>query len=72
VLNPVSKTMLWLAPGLSLRAQLDLSGSLSVELGAGAKWLLQQDTFVFSPSSLVYQVPARSYDGSAAVVVRFL
>jgi hypothetical protein len=71
-LNPVGKTMPWLAPGASLRAELDLSTALSLEVGAGAKWLLRRDTFVFSPSSLVYQVPARSYDLSAAVLVRFL
>lgn len=71
-LNPVSKSMLWLAPGVSLRIQLALATAISLEVGAGAKWLPRHDTFVFKPSSLVYQVPSTSFDLGGALVARFL
>jgi hypothetical protein len=72
VLNPVSASMLWLAPGVSLRTQLALTTAISLEVGAGAKWLPRHDTFKFKPSSLVYQVPSASFDVSGALVARFL
>lgn len=71
-LNPTSRTMLWAAPGASLRAQLNLSQAVALEAGAGVKLLLRRDRFIFNPSSLVYQVPDGSFDVGAGVVVQFL
>jgi hypothetical protein len=71
-LNPTSASMPWAAPGASLRAQLDLSEAVGLELAAGAKLLLRRDRFIFRPSSLVYQVPAGSFDVGAGVTVKFL
>jgi hypothetical protein len=70
--NPVSASMLWVAPGVSLRAQLELTPLLTLETAAGMKLLLQRDRFIFRPSSLVYQVPSTSFDMGAALVFKFL
>lgn len=72
VRNPQAQTMLWLAPGLSLRAQLDLGARWGVEMVAGGKRLLRRDQFVFYPSSPIYDVPATSFDLGAGVVWQFL
>jgi hypothetical protein len=71
-LNTTSKNMPWLAAGASLRAQFALSAALGLEVGAGARALLRRDRFVFRPSSLVYYVPAASFDIGASVLVQFL
>lgn len=70
--NERSASMLWLAPGASLRARLALTDRWGLEVAAGAKRLLRRDHFIFKPSSHIYYLPATSFDLGAGVVWQFL
>ena len=57
IINEKTTSMLWLAGGASLRAQLDVVRWLALESSAGLKALAWPDKFIFRPTSLVYEVP---------------
>jgi hypothetical protein len=57
IINERATSMLWLAGGASLRAQLDVVRWLALETSGGLKVLAWPDTFIFRPTSLVYEVP---------------
>jgi hypothetical protein len=67
--NTRTATMPWLAAAVAVRSQLRLSGAVAVEAGVEAKLLARHDTFVFRPTSLVYEVPLWSLGLGLGVLV---
>ena len=54
----VTESRPWVAPGAELRARLAATGSIAVELSAGARIPLIRDSFVFEPDVVWHDTPA--------------
>lgn len=54
---PRQSTLLWLAPGVLVRVQQELFGTLVLDLEGGAFAPLNRAKFYFEPASLIYQNP---------------
>ena len=62
VAKPRDQNMPWLGLGLVARAEVALSRSLGLELGASGRGLPVHDNFVLNPSQNVYQVQVIAWD----------
>lgn len=60
--NQRSKNMPWLGLGAGLVGALRLTGSLSLELGGGARGMVVHDSFIFAPGQTVHQVPVFAWN----------
>jgi hypothetical protein len=69
-LNVQAPSMLWLAFGGALRAQLDLIPALALEGTLSATALAEHAKFVLLNSSLVYQVPVGSFGAGLGILLR--
>jgi hypothetical protein len=63
VQNATEATMPWIAPGLTVRAEHWLAGSVALDAALGARLLTRYDEFYLRPGSTAYQVPRGSFGG---------
>jgi hypothetical protein len=68
--QPETHWMPWLAGGVALRGELELSSILTLEVLGSASLLARNDLFIFRPRVSVYDVPALSVGGGAGLRAR--
>jgi hypothetical protein len=66
-----SQTRLWLGGGLLGRARWSVAGPAFAELEARAMFPFVRDRYFYRPDTTIYEVPAVTVAGAAAVGLRF-